>query len=418
MLNESLKNHTFVSNTIYNVIYKIISAIFPFVMTAYASNILEADGIGRISIVQNFVTYFTMIAALGIPNYGIKVIAKSKNLNQRSQSFWELFYINFFSTSVCIVIYFFVVFSRKYDFKMALIFSSLIFFNYVNIDWFYSGIEEFRYITIRSFIVKILALIFTFIYVKNNSDYYVYAIILCFTIGANNIVNIFLIKKYINFISIWKCDFVTHIKSIFLLFLTSISVELYSLLDVSMLGIFGTNKIVGYYTTASKFVKVPITLLVSISGALLPRLTLYYNNNNIRKCEELITYIFNILLSFAIPCGVGMFIISSSAIPLIYGIGFKKTISTVKILSFLFFCLTFSNLFGTQILLTVGEEKKLCVATFFGMIINVILNLLLIPSYRNNGAAIASVVSEIIVTFITFRCSKKYFKLHVKKSLL
>ncbi len=418
MMSTNLQDHTFFRNTIYNMIYKVVSVIFPFFMTIYVSKILGADGIGKISSAQNFVMYFTMIASLGIPSYGIKAVAKMKSKIDRSQIFWELFYINFFSTTICVILYYIIIPMKEYSSKLSIIFGMLIVFNYANLDWFFYGIEEFKYITVRSCIIKILALLLTIIYIKKYDDYSLYAAILCFASGGNNIINILGMRKHVYFIPVWKCKFYKHYKPVLTLLLTSISIELYSLLDVSMLSVYCSDKIVGYYTTASKFVKIMITLLVSISGALLPRLTLFYHQNNIKKCVKLIEYVFDILIFFAIPCGVGVFIVAPYAIPLIYGPSFINAVSTVRIFSFLFACLTFSNLFGSQILLTVGKENKLFIATFIGMIINVVLNFLLIPIYENNGAGIASVISEVVVTFFTYWFSREFFKLNINKNLI
>lgn len=414
----SERDLSFKRNTIYNVCYKVINILFPFVINVYTTRILLAYGVGKVASIQNIVAYFSISASLGLPNYGIKAIARArKNDTELNVEFNRLFTINIISTTVALLIFLMVVnfnTDMRNEVQLYYVAGMAIVLNYINIDWLYYGIEKFKYITIRSFTIKIVSLLLMFLLVRTRDDYMEYLLVTCLATAGNNIFNVLHLKTYGIHIKI-DLHFGEHIKPIFILFLTTISIELYTLLDITMLNIWCQEENIGYYTTASKAIKIVISFMVSLGGALLPRLSTYYSNGEHKKCVDLINKVFKVLFFVAIPAGVGWWFVSPDIIPIIYGSSFTNATITSRILSALIYFLTFSNLFGTQILLTVNAEWKLFFSTLCGMIINVILNVLLIPQYMQNGAAIASVVSEMTVTIMTFIFAKHYFDIRLEK---
>lgn len=414
-----MKEKSFIGNTLYNILYKVCSLLFPFIISVYSSRVLLAEGVGKVAFANNIVSYFTLLAAMGIPNYGIREVARARNdKKELNKVFSELFIVNTISTTICLVAYYLIINSNSFFSKEITLYNIVgisIFLNYFNVDWLYSGIEEFKFIAVRSIIVKILLLFAVVVFVKDKNDYVVYAFISCLAIAGNYIWNILLLNsKGITF-AFKQIHIVRHIKPIVILLCTTLSIELYTLLDTTMLGVWGNDKVVGYYSNASRLVKVFITLIVSVSGALLPRLSLYYKEKKYNKCSELINKVFSYLFLFAVPVGVGIFMLAPEMVDFMYGETFDAAINTVRILSLLTFVLSFSNLFGTQILLTVKCEKKLLFATMIGAFTNIILNSLLIPSFYQDGAAIASVISETIVTCLTFGFARQYFYIKTNK---
>ena len=153
-------------NSAFSMINKGLSVVFPLVTVSYISRVLGAAGIGEISSAQNLATYFSMAAALGIPSYGVRAIAQSKEMkNSCNKTFSELFAINLISSIIATVVYLITVFCFKINNSntaLALIFSSIIVFNVINIEWVYQGYEEYEYIMIRSFVIKIVSLLLLF----------------------------------------------------------------------------------------------------------------------------------------------------------------------------------------------------------------------------------------------------------------
>ena len=187
-------------NSLFNVLYKLLNVVFPLIYTVYLAHVLLPVGVGKVASAQNIVQYFTMFAALGIPNYGIREIAKVRDqIKDRDKVFSELFFVNASSTTVFVIAYYSFVNLHPFFADNRLLYNICginVLFNYINVDWFYQGEEEYKYIAIRSFVIKVLSTISIFIFIRNENDYILYAFIYFFALGANNILNIINLKKY------------------------------------------------------------------------------------------------------------------------------------------------------------------------------------------------------------------------------
>lgn len=413
------KEKSLTQNSIANVLYNLLKVLFPLIYSTYVSHILLASGVGKISFAQNIVQYFTILAALGIPNYGIREIAKIKNSEiMTNKLFNELISINFISTTICALLYFTLVNSIEFFAPERLLYNVVginILLNYFNVEWFYQGKEEFAYIAVRSFWVKLISLLFIFLFVKKREDYIIYAFISTVVIASNSILNVCNLRKYNIKICLKYCAFAPHIKPIIVLLCSTIAVEMYTLLDTTMLGAMCSEEAVGYYTNSIKLVRILIVVISSIGTVLLPRMSAYFGNKKYEECNELVSKTVKVLLFFFLPCGIGIYMTADQLIPILYGQSFLPAVTTLKIASFLIYALGFSNLFGTQILLAFDSEKKLLVCTIVGAVSNVILNVLFIPIFSQNGAAFASVVSETLVTVLSIIFCKKYIKVSISK---
>lgn len=408
------KNITLIFNSFFNVLYKTLNVVFPLITTAYVSRVLGASGMGEISSVQNITQYFVMLSCLGIPTYGIREIAKcSSNIEKRRQIFSELFLINFLSTLLCSMVYYgsFLFIDIGYEKKLLFIISGIsIILNFFNVEWFYQGIEKYRFIALRNFCVKIILIICIFLFVKTSHDTIIYLLLLIIGTGGNNILNVICLKKN-NIYLVFKNLFIRrHIKNIIVLLCITISVELYTMIDTTMLTILCESDVVGYYANSIKMIRMIVTVLTGISGVLLPRISKYIAEGNISESEVLINKALGIVFLISLPCMLGVQICSKEIVLSLFGNSFFNAIPTIQILSLLIMIITLSNLFTSQVLMTFGFENKIMIATIAGSIVNVILNCLFIPRYYQNGAAVASIFGELTVLLVAFFMSKKLVK--------
>ena len=402
-------SRSLVKNSIFNTLYQSLNVFFPLFSAAYVARVLTPAGIGTVATAQNYVQYFVIFASLGIPNYAVREIAKNrKNYIRLNQVFSELFIINIFSTTISLLVFVIClasVFSEN-EILYGVVGISII-LNYINIDWYYQGIEEYGYIAIRSFIVKCLSFIALLLLVKNQNDYIVYAVINTLALGINYIMNIIHLKKYNIHIVLRNLKITKHIQPIVIIFSSVIFVKLYTLFDVTLLSIFSDTKAVAYYSNCDKIVRIIITLVTAVGGILLPRLSQYKIAGQLDECTFVVNRVAEILLYLFLPIGIALFILSDDVILFLYGNQYESSIITLRILSLLIYALGFSNLFGTQVLLTFGKEKQLMLCTLFSSIISIGLNLFLIPLWSQNGAAFTSVFVESLVTICTFYFANK-----------
>lgn len=405
-------------NTIYLVVYKFMNVLFPLITVSYASHIIMADGIGRVSSAQNIVQYFVIIAGLGIPSYGIREIAKARShSNEQNAIFSELVIINTVSTFICLLAYYIIVHHLQIAINDQLLYTLLgltIFFNFFNVDWFYQGQEDFAYIAKRSLLIKICSLVLLFLLVKERNDYIWYALINLFGIAGNNLLNCINLRKYRIKLTLLDINVSRHVSPILLLLSTTIAIELYTMVDTTMLTFLCPSEKVAYYSNAIKIVRLLVIFITSIGGVLLPRLSYYKSVDQLLECEKLVNRVFSFLFVLIIPCFIALFLLSDTIVPILFGPSFCDGIITMKMSSFLVLALGFSNLFGTQVLLTFKQEKKLLYTTIIGAITNILLNIILIPLYADIGAIIASISSELIVTLLTFYYARKCLRIGLK----
>lgn len=414
------KNNSLAKNSLFNLAYNLMKVVFPLIYASYVAHVLLDSGVGKVSYAQNIAQYFLIIASLGIPNYGVREIARVRNNSEGVQQvFSELFWMNALSTIIFCLAYYLMIYNVAYfsdEKKLYAVVGISIILNIANIDWFYQGIEEFSYIAVRSFCIKIISMILIFVFIKAKEDYIVYALISVVGVAGNNIVNLFSLKKYGIKFRIKHIYMSRHLRSVIILLGTSLAIELYTLLDTTMIGILCDYQSVGYYTNSMKLVKVVIITMTSVNAALLPRLSLYYAKNDIVMCSEIISKAFSILLFLFIPCGIGMILTADLIIPVLFGQSFLPAVTTFRIVALLIYALGFSNLFGTQVLLTFSQERKLLICTVVGAVTNFTLNLIIIPIWQQNGAAVASVISESVVTIISIIFACRYVDICVCKT--
>lgn len=427
-----MKKKSLVKNSIFNMAYKGFTALFPLVTTTYISYVLLPEGVGKVAYANTIVAYFVLLASLGLPSYGIKAVAQnSETKEQRSRTFFELFFINLIATLLCIVAYFLFVnnFTHFEDRKPLFnIMGLMLVLNIFNIDWFYQGIEEYTYIATRSFAVKIISFVLMLIFVKESEDYLIYALILCIATAGNNLLNAVQLRKYITMKVLLpqkpgciiadgqrstteRLNLKHHMRPVLILLASTIATEIYTMLDTVMLEYFHGETYVGYYSNAVKIVRMTYTVVIAVVAVFYPRISMYYKQNNQAECNRLLSKGTQILLLLALPCTIGLMLTAGGIVPLLFGEAFLPTVSTLRILSILVLIFSIAYFLGHIILTATGMERMILRATIAGAAINGVTNLLLIPELKQDGAAIASVISEVTVTVILLGYARKYYNL-------
>lgn len=398
-----------------------INLLFPILSFPYASRILGPYGIGKVQFITSFAQYFALIAALGIPVYGIREIARSRgNKKELSKTFMELVII-FMASSIFIgIIYLFIAFnidSLKVDFHFHIYASFVVFLAFSSIDWFYAGIEEFRTIAIRSTIVKVLALFLLYFFVNNKNDLFLYFILTLFTLLGNNIINIFSVWRKIEF-TLQNLNFKQHVRPLVLIFGTTLASSMYTLFDVIILGFLSDEKAVGYYTSGVKLSKVSIPFVISLGAVLIPTITTYLKEKKITEFLDVIEKSYSFLIFLSVPIGIGFLILAKEFILVFSGPQFVASIVPMQIMAFLPFFIGLGYLFGIQILIPAKMDKQLLISVVFGMIISILLNLILVPIYQEKGSSIANLASEIVVTSCYYFFVKDRFNLKLSGTLI
>lgn len=387
-------------NSTLNIIYTLLQIIFPIITFPYASRVLGTVAIGKVNFSNTFISYFVLLASLGIPTYAVRECAKVKDdKNKLNSVYSELLCLNLiftFMSYLCLIIVVNIFNFDQYK-QLIYLYSILILFTTLGVSWIFNVFEKYFYITIRSLIFQVISLILLFILVKNKNDYIIYAGLTILSNVGSNILNFKYSKKLVRFSLKSVNNIKRHIKPILIMFSAAIATTIYVNLDITILGIFKTADEVGLYTSATKINLAITTLISSVSTVLLPRLSYYVSKNDKKQYNYLIFKTVDFVMMLAIPISTGLFILSKDIIVLFSGIGFVNAFMQMRILALSIWCSRLNYIIAIQVFIPMGKEKYLFYSTVCGAISNCILNYLMIPKWGGNGAAITTVISELIV---------------------
>lgn len=402
-------------NFIINGIKIFFNLIFPIITFPYISRVLGPIGIGKITFATSITNYFLLFTNLGIPLYGIREIARTReNRLSLSKSFSEILFLNLITTIIGMII--FIIFLQLNllgnDIKLFQIMSLNIIFTFIGVEWYFQGIEDYGYITKRSILFKIISIALMFIFVKKKEDIVIYAGILALALVGSNVLNFFKAKKEV-FISLKNVNIKKHLKPILTIFSMNIAISIYTNLDSVMLGYCSSEYSLGIYSASSKIIHLVLGIVTSLGAVLLPRISNYIINKREKELKEILENTLTFLLALSIPCVIGIILTADEIIKIFSGNEFIEAVKTMKILSPIIFFIAFSNFLGIQILYPRGEEKKVLYSVIVGAIINFSLNWLLIPKYAQNGAAVATVIAEGVVLLVQIFLGYKYLKFKI-----
>ena len=374
---------------------------FPLITFPYASRILNPDGIGKINFANSVVAFFVTLALLGTNSYATREAARIRDDKKALSLFTkEILTINIFSTAFSYLLFFILTFSvPKFSaYTVLLLICSLkIFFMIFGMDWLYTATEEFRYITIRSIFFQILSLAFLFIFVHTEDDLYWYAIFGIVSAVGSNIFNFFHARKYINFFQKGSLHIKQHLKPIFIFFGMTIATNVYTVLDTTMLGFLTTDTEIGYYSAATKIVKMVIGILTAISAVLLPRLSYHAEKGQDSAFSSLVEKSIIIFWMLSIPMCAGLFLLAKPILLLFSGGSFIEALYPMRIITPIIFIISTASLLGSP-LSALRKEKISLIAVIIGAVANFVCNIILIPKFGAKGAAIGTVIAETSVT--------------------
>ncbi len=400
-------------NAALNMIKTITGLIFPLITFPYASRVLQPAGLGKVNFANSIVSYFSMIAALGISTYGVREAAKLRNDKFALTKFVkEILSVNMVSTfgAYLLAIFSILLVPCFSEYKNLLaVCSGTIFFATLGMDWLYTALEEFSYITIRAIFFQFTSLILLFVFVHTQNDYLKYAAIGVVSSVGSNICNFIHARKYIDFTQNCKKDLRQHIQPIFTLFAMSVAISIYTALDTTMLGFIAGDEQVGFYTAATRINKIIISVITAASAVLLPRLSFYVSQHNEKQFSELSTKALNLILLLSLPCSVGLSLVARPAVLVFSGNKYEPAILTMQIMNPIIIAISFSGLIGIQIFMPLGKEKITLVSVILGALINFCLNIFFIRQYGAVGAGVATVCAESSVTIFQLFFARKYF---------
>lgn len=410
-------------NFLYSSVLTTANYIFPLLTYPYVSRVLGVNNIGICNFVDSIVNYFILFSMMGINIVGIREIAKVKNDKEGlNRTFNSLFLINTISTTIVLVLFIASIFSvpKLYEHRDLMLFGALkLIFNYLNIEWLYKGLENFKYITTRSLLVKCCYVICVYIFIHDRSDYILYYALLCGIIVINGLINISYSRKFVQF-SCQSLNFRPFIGPLLILGLYTFLTSMYTSFNVAYLGFTSGEIEVGYYTTATKLYSILLSLFSAFTGVLLPRMSSLISENRTEDFKQLLGKSVDILFAFAFPLVIFSVILAPQIISILSGNGYEGAILPMRIVMPLMLIIGYEQVLVIQTMMPLKEDKSIFRNSVMGAVTGLILNILLVSKLHSVGSAIVWVISELVVLVSAQSFLFKHYKISfpIKKLLI
>ena len=389
-----------IKNYLYNAGSQILNMIIPLITVPYISRVLGAHDVGINEYTNSWVTFFFLMGQMGITLYGNREVAYHRDdLYKRSQTFWGVEALQLLTVSSAFVLYLVAVFLFSTTFKEFFLLQAIwIIATGVDISWYFMGLEEFRITVVRNTLVKIASLILIFTVVKTSNDLGKYILIL----GASQLVGNLTLWPYLRgnivWVSIKKWHPFKHFYPSLLLFIPTITTQVYLVLNRLMLGRMSTQADLGNFGQADKIVKFVLAVVTATGTVMLPHVANKFAKGDIKGVRNSLYSSFNFVSAIAIPMMFGLMAIAKKFGPWFLGREFVLAGSVIFLEAPIILLIAWSNVTGTQYLMPVNRVKEYTTSVTIGALSNVIFNFVLIGKYGANGAAIATVGSEFLVT--------------------
>lgn len=401
-------------NIILNYINTLSGLIFPIVTFPYAARMLQPEGIGVVNFQNSIIGYIVLLTSLGIPLYAVREIAKCRsNIELRNQTTVEIIFLSFILCVFGYLIVFFIgllVPRVQEELTLFYILSSSILFTAIGVQWFYQGIEDFLFITIRGLIIRFLCAISLFIFVKDKDDLLVYGLVVIGTTVGNNLINFIHLHKYIRLSLIkWKkLNITRHIKPALRIFMLTVITSIYVQLNTIMLGFMIDDRAVGIFTAGNKLTHILVSMVTSLGTVMLPRCSHLIGEGKFDEFNGIIRKSYHFMMFMAIPLTVGIILLARPITLSFCGKDYFDAISVVIYTAPVIVFIGLTNIIGVQVLYPYGKENMVIISTLVAAGLNVLLNLLLIPPFAETGAAISMLLSELSVLLVQIKLGKKY----------
>ncbi len=398
-------------NMVLNAARGVLSVLFPLITFPYVSRILGVENIGRYNYANSIISYFLLLSGLGIGSYAIRdgaAFRESKSELNRYAN--EMFTINMLSTVISYVLLIAVMLvfpGMKAYWTLLIILSFQVILKTIGIDWIYSIYEDYLYITVRGIAFQILSLIMLFCFVHTAEDLNIYALITVLANAGSSILNYIHARKYVNLRLTKKVDWKRHMRPIMIMFAMSLTVTIYVSSDITVLGILCGDERVGIYSVSTKIYSIVKSLLSTILIVSIPRLSAQFGTGRLEEFRKTANDIYSTLITAVLPAITGIIILSKPIVLLISGPEYAEASSSLAILGVALFMCMAAWFWGQCILVPMKKESEVFKVTLVSAVLNLVLNILLIPKWQENAAAFTTLLAEGCTLLWSVICGKK-----------
>lgn len=407
-----------IKNYLYNTVYQIMSMLIPLITMPYLTRVFDPEQLGLNSLSLSIANYFMLFGVLGMQMYGNRQIAYVRdNKEKLAKTFWSLYTVQLATSTVSLIVYYvFISCFTTVNTTIYLIQGLNIISVMIDISWLFMGLEDFKKVVIRNTFARLVGLACIFIFVKSPDDLLLYALLTVLV----NIVSILLmwlyVPRYVGSIAIDKKIVRRTIKPLLKLFLPQIATQVYTLLARTLVGFLSTKDQVIFYDYSQKIVNMVLAMITSIGVVLLPRVSNIIGNGKREEVPRIIEKTFKIVSYLAIPMSIGLMCVSKILVSWFLSPKYLSVGQLTAWTSLIIIAVSWANIIGVQYLIATKQENKYTLSIIIAAIVNLIMNVCLIPSHGAAGAIISLIVAEYIGIVIQLILVRK--QLPIKRMLL
>ena len=401
-----------IKNYLYNLSYQLLTIILPIITVPYVTRIFTSEALGNYVFYNSIVSYFSLFAMLGIGVYGTKQIAAASDANS---TFWNIYVIQLIASILALSVYVISVFSiLQMGGVIPLMVGVVLFERMFDISWLFSGKEDFKKITLRNTVVRLVGVICIFTFIKSSDDLYLYIFLIVTINFLGQLVMWVPAKIFIKRPSFNTKIMKKNLHPIVLLFLPQVAISLYVVLDRTLLGLLGSYSDVGIYEQGQKLTSILITVVTSLGVVMLPRVANLLSERREEEAQNMVKFSFILYNLIIFPMIFGLIAVNEVFVKLFLGKNFQDVKYVLYIIVFNLMFIGWTNILGYQVLVVRNKNKEFMLSTTIPAFVSVAVNIAVIPFFGYIGASITSVVVEILVFAIQWYYSRNI----INKNLL
>ncbi|WP_300886833.1 oligosaccharide flippase family protein [uncultured Alistipes sp.] len=394
-------------NFAYKSVLTLSTYLIAFVTFPYVSRVLGVERVGLVNFADNTIGYFLLFATMGVNILGVREIAAVKeDPERRARVFSNILGLNLMFTAVTLAVFLALVAAVPKLHQHAGLFyigTAKILFSAFLVEWFFTGIEQFRYITLRSIAVKVLYVASVFLFVRRPEDYRLYFILTVGVVVVNALVNTAYVRRYVR---IRRRDLsgTNYVRRNLLLGVYSIMSAMYLTFNVMFLGFVADDTQVGYYTTAFKLYTVILGFFTAFTNVMLPRMSTLLAGGEQERFHALIDRSFRAMCLFSIPMIVCSIILAPQIIHLLAGPGYEGAILPMRLIMPAVLPVGIAQVLAIQVLMPMKRDRALLTASILGAAVSLAINIALVPRMQSIGTALVLLGAETTVTtaYVTY----------------
>lgn len=404
-------------NFAWNLILTCSGYVLPLITYPYISRVLGVGNIGICGYVDSIIDYLILFSALGVGSLGVREIARVKeDANQLREVFSSLLFFNTAMTILSCLVLVILAFTvpRLYEIR-EYVFIGLVklISNAFLIEWFFKGLQDFRFITIRSLSIRVLYVFAVFAFIHTSNDVWIYYLLNSLMVLINSVVNYYYSRRFTRFSfgDIHLRKYISRILGFgYYLILTS----LYTSFNTLFLGSVCPNEEVGYYVTATKLYTILMSVISAFTAVMVPKVAELLSSGKNEELQHIADSIFPILVCLSLPLIFFCQFFAQEIILLISGPGYEGAITPFRIIIMLVLIIGMEQIVISQFLMAADKAKPVSLLASLGAIVGLSINFLLTPKIGAIGSAVSWGISESVVLIAAIYTLPKYISIKIR----